>query len=244
MIPLLNEERAIEDVLTDHLRVLAEIAPQISGFEIICLDDGSIDHTWEILQKLTTKYPQLRLLRNISNKGITASYHRLFNESAGEFIYLTAGDGQWPAENLRTLFLKLRETNADIVVGVRQDRQKVYNMWRRILSYSFNFLGEKLLDIKTKDANGVKIGRKAIFTEPVQSKSFFAEIERLFLAKHHGYKIVFAPVLFLSRSSGKEKGAKFSNVLNTFFELIIYSLWSRHRVKPTKKKNSVSSNKT
>jgi glycosyltransferase involved in cell wall biosynthesis len=222
VMPLLNEQWAIEKVLNDHLRVLSKMESQLSGYEIVCLDDGSTDRSWNILQQYAQSHPQLRLLRNATNQGITPSFNRLFLESRGEFIYLTGADGQWPAENLMTLFNKRKETNADIVVGVRQGRQEVYTFWRKCLSYGFNTLAEIFFKIKTEDANGIKLGRREIFVEPLISKSFFAEIERLYLAQRRGLKIVFAPVVFLKRSSGKERGAKFKNVLWTISDMVRY----------------------
>lgn len=222
VIPLFNEESAVEKVLQDHFQVLCNIEHQLAGYEIVCLDDGSTDRTWEILQQYQKLYPSLRLLRNVHNQGITPSFNRLFYESFGKFIYLTGGDGQWPAENLIILFNEIKKTNADIVVGVRQGREKIYNIWRRCLSHGFNTLAEVFFKIKTEDANGIKLGRREIFIEPLISKSFFAEIERLYLAQRHGFKIAFVPVLFVTRTSGTEKGAKLKNVLWTMSDLIRY----------------------
>jgi glycosyltransferase involved in cell wall biosynthesis len=222
VMPLFNEAGAIQGVLKDHLQVLSKINDQISGYEIVCLDDGSTDNTWEILQQFQNKYPQIRTLRNVHNLGISPSFNRLFQESKGTFIYLTAGDGQWPAENLATLIKEQQKTDADIVVGVRQGRKEVYTFWRKCLSYGFNVLAQLFFKIKTEDANGIKLGRREIFVEPLISKSFFAEIERLYLAQRRGLKIVFAPVVFLKRTSGKEHGAKFKNLIWTISDLIRY----------------------
>jgi glycosyltransferase involved in cell wall biosynthesis len=222
IIPLFNEAGAIPGVLKDHIQILSKINQQTLDYEILCLDDGSTDNTWEILQQWQKICPELKLLRNIHNQGITPSFNRLFREARGKFIYLTAGDGQWPAENLMILFNEQQKTGADLVVGVRQGRRQVYNLWRKLLSYGLNSLAEVCFKIKTEDANGIKLGRREIFIEPLISKSFFAEIERLYLAQRHGYKIVFAPVAFESRKSGQEKGAKLKNVVATMGDLVRY----------------------
>jgi glycosyltransferase involved in cell wall biosynthesis len=222
VIPLYNESANMRKVVCEHLDVLSGIKDKISGYELVCLDDGSTDNTWEILQQLQKEHPPLRILRNVPNQGITPSFNRLFREAQGSFIYLTAGDGQWPAENLLTLFKERQKTGADIVVGVRQGRSEVYNAWRKCLSYGFNGLAEIFFKIKTEDANGIKLGRREIFIEPLISKSFSAEVERLYLAKHNGFKIVFAPVTFLKRASGKERGAKLKNVIWTISDMIRY----------------------
>jgi len=210
VIPLFNEEHSLTKVIEDHVRVLSDLENGPSNWEIICLDDASTDRTWEQLQQCVARYPQMRLLRHKHNCGITLSFIRLFQEAKGDYIYLT----------LKRLFDKLKESQVDLVIGVREERDKVYNWWRKCLSYGFNFIAEYLLGIQTKDANGIKLGKKEIFNFPLRSKSFFSEIERIHLAHKNGYKITYTSVLFLPRSAGKEHGAKFKNVLATFVDLV------------------------
>ena len=222
VMPLLNEQGSIGKVLDDHLRILSQLDGRISGYEILCLDDGSTDGSWRILERYCKAHSQIRLLRHSINQGIAPSFNRLFHESQGRFIYATGSDGQWPAENLMTLFNEMKSTSADIVVGVRHGRQEVYSFWRKCLSYGFNAAARLFFQIDTQDANGIKLGRREIFVEPVVSKSFFAEIERLYLAKQRGFKIAFAPVIFLKRSSGKEHGAKLKNLVWTMSDMVRY----------------------
>ena len=216
VIPVYNEEKTIQDVLDDHASRLASL----DDWEIVCLDDASTDGTWGLLKQYAARQPRLRLLRHDVNQGISPSFQRLFEDARGEYIYLTAGDGQWPAENLTRLLTVRQETQADLVIGIRQGKKKVYSIGRRILSGGFNFLAKILLHVDVKDANGVKLGRKGIFTAPVHSKSFFAEIERLAAAYKKGYCIVDAPVIFLPRVHGIPKGAKFSNIFTTLGDFI------------------------
>jgi glycosyltransferase involved in cell wall biosynthesis len=216
VIPVYNEERSIEAVLDDHVSRLSDI----ERWEIVCLDDASTDGTWSLLEKYASRQPRLRLLKHESNQGISPSFQRLFEEARGDYIYLTAGDGQWPAENLTRLLKDCRESGADLVIGVRQERDRVYGVGRRILSYGFNSLAQIFLKIDVKDINGIKLGRKDIFTTPVRSKSFFAEVERLSAAQKKGYTIAYTPVIFLARVHGKPKGARLGNVVNTLGDFI------------------------
>ena len=218
VIPVYNEEQTIKAVLDEHIERLSGV----NSWEIVCLDDASTDRTWALLQEYALGQPRMRLLRHENNQGISASFQRLFHEAAGQYIYLTAGDGQWPAENL-TRLLKAREDNgADLVVGVRESREKVYSPGRRVLSYGFNYLAKILFHVDTADANGIKLGRREIFISPVRSKSFFAEIERLIGAHKKGYHIIHAPVIFLPRRFGVAQGAKLKNVLATLKDFSLY----------------------
>ena len=216
VIPVYNEEKTITVVLDEHITRLKDV----QQWEIVCLDDASTDGTWGLLEAYASHQGKLRLLRHDTNCGITPSFQRLFREARGDYIYLTAADNQWPAENLTRLLTKQQEAQADLVVGVRQGRSQVYGVGRRILSYGFNCLARVLLGVDVEDANGVKLGRKDIFTYPVVSKSFFAEIERLAAAYKKGYRIVYAPVIFLPRRHGVPQGARLKNISATLKDFI------------------------
>ncbi len=224
VIPVFNEEASIQSVIAEHAQALEKLAPHLFDWEILCLDDASTDKTVEILQACALNNSRLRILRNALNQGISPSFMRLFHEARGQFIYLTAGDGQWPAENLSRLFNARQETGADLIVGVRQERDKVYGFMRRLMSYGFNYLAKVFFNIDAQDVNGIKLGRRAIFTAPVKSKSFLSEIERIAAAQSAGYKIGYAPVIFLPRLHGSPKGAKIANVAGTFVDFIKYYL--------------------
>ncbi len=216
VIPVYNEEKTIKSVLDVHVQRLG----CLEQWEIVCLDDASTDGTWDILRGYASRQPRLRLIRHDINQGISYSFQQLFQEARGEYIYLTAGDGQWPAANLTHMLEVCRTKNADLVIGVRQNRKQVYNLGRRILSWGFNFLAESFLHVHAEDVNGIKLGRREIFTQPVHSKSFFAEVERLALAHKKGYHIVQTPILFLPRLHGKPQGARWGNVMATLMDFI------------------------
>lgn len=216
VIPVFNEEKNIKAVLDEHLARLKDVA----GWELVVLDDASTDRTWDILQEYARSYPGLRLLRHETNQGISPSFQRLFQEARGDYVYATAGDGQWPAENLSRLWKSRQETGADLVVGVRQGRQKVYGIGRRVLSYGFNYLARTKLRLDVQDVNGIKLGRREIFTAAVRSRSYFAEVERLALAQKKGFRIVCAPVIFLPRPHGTAKGARWGSILLTLSDFV------------------------
>ena len=216
VIPVYNEEKTIRAVLDEHAALLKDF----EQWEIVCLDDASTDGTWGLLEDYAARERRLRLVRHETNQGISPSFRRLFEEARGGYIYLTAGDGQWPAENLTRLLKVYRETQADLVIGVREGMDQVYGMGRKILSYGFNYLAQAFLHLDVKDINGIKLGRKEIFTTPVRSRSFFAEVERLAAAHQKGYHIVSAPVIFLPRLHGEPKGARLGNIILTLSDFI------------------------
>src|SRR5579872_1942330 len=119
-MPAYNEEASIDSVIRDHVKVLESIGGAISQWEIVCVDDGSIDRTPAILKNLQLSVPQLRIVRQ-ENQGITGALSRALRETRGTHVYCTGSDGQWPASNL-TPMLSAIQTGSDLVVGVRINR--------------------------------------------------------------------------------------------------------------------------
>ena len=215
-IPAYNEEATIKKVIGDHARVLETLSDRISDWEIVCVDDASVDETPAILRQLSEEIPSLRVVRHETNCGIYESFAHSFREARGTHIYQTAADDQWPAANLRKLLEAMGRGHCDLVIGVRTNRHQIYSAWRRLLSFSFNLIPLVFFRTKTLDANSIKLGRREIFTIPLISKSFFGEIERLIEARRLGYRIGFCPIEFLPRGGGKASGARWKNILTTF----------------------------
>jgi glycosyltransferase involved in cell wall biosynthesis len=220
VIPVYNEEQSIGRVLEDHIKEIGKIERDLKGWEIVCVNDASTDGSFGIMTRMAQLQPKIRIITHPQNQGIAASFNHLFQESRGTHIYVTAGDDQWPARNLSTLFRKMVETQSDLVIGVRQNRQQVYSPWRRLLSFTFNAIPKYIYKVDTQDANGIKLGRREFFVMPLKSKSFFAEAERIIVAQRQGSKVAWAPIEFKERPSGKARGADFKNILATFTDLI------------------------
>ena len=224
-----NEEAAIEGVILEHVQVLQELQLQVPKWEIICVDDGSTDTTPQILDRIQSRLPELKVIRHRTNLGIAATQAHLYREARGTHIYFTGSDGQWPPENLPRM-LELVLAGADLVVGVRENRREVYNLRRQFVSFAFNLLPQLLLGVKTGDAGSVKLGRKELFTLPLVSRSPFAEAERIMQTHRSGYKVDFIPIRFCNRSGGKAKGASWRNVASSTHDL--FRCFLRYRVGP------------
>lgn len=209
-MPVYNEEAAIESVIAEHRDVLQGIRERVSEWEIVCVDDGSVDRTPEILRNLQARVPQLRVIRQ-ENRGIYGAMERAFQESRGTHIYITGSDGQWPAENLE-IMLPAIEAGVDLVVGVRKNRREVYSAVRRLISGCFNLLPRILFGTPVEDAGSVKLGVCEVFRYDLISRSVFSEAERIIVAHRRGMRIEFVPIHFLTRTGGRAVGASWRNV--------------------------------
>ena len=212
VMPAYNEATSIEQVILEHLQVLATLSEVVADWEILCLDDASTDHTLEILERLAQRVDRLKVLRHQANRGISVSFADLFHAARGTHIYATASDGQWPAANLVQMLPSVA-SGADLVVGVRLNRRKVYNSQRRLVTSTFNLLPRLLFGVQTIDAGSIKLGTRELFTSDLISHSPFVEAERIIHALRRGYRVDFVPIDFLPRTSGKATGANWRNVI-------------------------------
>jgi len=220
VIPFYNEGKTAQGVIDDHIHQMNMLSARLEGWEIVCLDDASQDDTWNVLSAAAGNNTAVRIIRHDQNQGIVAAFSRLFREAKGTHIYLTGGDGQWPASNLGILFNQWAQTGDDLIIGVRRNRYLVYGPWRTMLSYGFNTLGFFITGFNGRDINGIKLGRREIFIEPVKSRSFFAEIERLQKALRRGYRVSHAPVVFCQRAQGRAQGARLKNIADTLKDFL------------------------
>jgi len=100
ILPVYNEEAAIEQVIVEHVEVLATLRELIAEWEIVCVDDASSDRTLSILKRLSSRVSGLVVVRHVESRGIYQSFADGFAAARGTHFYATGADGQWPATNL------------------------------------------------------------------------------------------------------------------------------------------------
>lgn len=212
VMPVYNEEAAIEQVIVEHVGVLTKLRELIAGWEIVCVDDASRDRTLSILDRLCSTVNGLVVVRHRENRGIYQSFADGFGAARGTHIYATGADGQWPALNLERMLPPII-AGSDLVVGARLNRSQVYGLKRRLVSSAFNLTSRVLFGVKTLDAGSVKLGIRDVFGLDLISRSPFAEAERIVKAQRCGYGVDFVPIEFRPREGGKETGAKWGNIV-------------------------------
>ena len=112
---LLPVENA-QATLGNNVRRLLEILPELTdSFEILIVDDGSIDATYEVADELSTQYPQIRVTRNAAPSGRTRAIQVGVRKSRGEFLLLIDEDSNLPIDEVWRLWAATEEH--DIVLG-------------------------------------------------------------------------------------------------------------------------------
>src|SRR4030095_9695824 len=211
-IPAYNEEATIEQVVID-----AELAfkqASVSG-EILVIDDGSADRTWEILCNIQKTMPILEIRRHSINRGIALTFAELYQWASKELVFLTSADGQWKMSAL--LELLPMAAQHDIVVARR--RVKHYGYSRHLVSWLFNALPVILFATRTYDAGSVKLVRRAIYDISIISSGVFGEAKRIIRARRGGFRIGVKAVELFPRRSGKALGASLSLTMEAVIDL-------------------------
>ena len=119
VVPLYNEEESVEKLL---LRILEVGRSFDFAYEIVLVDDGSTDKTWQIIEQLKSTTPHLKGIKLRRNCGQTSAMVAGFDHSSGEIIVTMDGDLQNDPSDIPMLLEKMEE-GYDIVSGWRKYRK-------------------------------------------------------------------------------------------------------------------------
>lgn len=145
IIPTYNEGKNIAALI----RILTTMLDQVllDNYELIVVDDNSPDYTWKIAKNLTSEYPQLRVMRRQSERGLSTAVIRGWQAARGQILGVIDGDLQHPPEILLNLLTSI-EQGADLAVASRHVGEGGVSNWsfaRRFLSRGAQVLGLVLL---------------------------------------------------------------------------------------------------
>lgn len=123
VIPLLNEERLVNQLLSEVRLNLEKTGDE---YEIVCVDDGSTDSTLQKLIRFRQENARLKIVSLSRNFGLQAALTAGIDHAKGDYLILMDGDFQDPPELIPVLFDKIKATGADIVSAVREARSEKF----------------------------------------------------------------------------------------------------------------------
>ncbi len=214
ILPAFNEEECIEAAVIEALAALKKYTRR---FELIVVDDGSRDGTKEILYRLVSTTPELKVIRHETNAGYGAALRTGFNAAQYPLVFYTDSDCQFDAGELGN-FLPLSK-EYDIVIGYRKRRRD--NPLRIALSRGFNILTGAMIGLHVKDINcSFKLFRiEAIRKIEIESDEFFVDAEILAKTTAIGFKIHEKGVEHYPRRAGSPT-IKPGNIPRTIKEML------------------------
>ncbi|GEM_PF-2082076 len=177
------------------------------GYEVIVVDDGSTDATWDHLTMIARDWPQVRRIRHATNLGKGAAVRSGVLTAQGETVLFADADGAAPIKNENRL-RKALEQGADIATGSRLvPGSRCRRPWpRRIAGILFAKVARGYLGISVKDPQcGFKMFRAAcaqdLFSR-VEEPGFLFDLEVLWLAQKRGYRIAEVPIEWIEQPGG------------------------------------------
>ncbi len=224
VIPVYNEEQNLEELF---LKIETVLNRMNKTYEIIFVDDGSTDKTFDMLKELHQRSKQLKVIRFRRNFGKSAALNAGFEHAKGDFIITMDGDLQDDPEEIPNFLEKIKE-GYDLIVGWKFKRKDI--MRKKIASKIFNKLTIWLTGVKIHDSNCCfKIFRKDV----LKRIKIHGELHRYIpaLAFWQGHKIAEIKVRHFPRKHGKSKYG-FSRILQGFLDLITVKFLMTYMTKP------------
>jgi len=202
MMPAFNEERTVEIILAHVLD-----RPEVG--DVIVVDDGSTDRTWEILQDVAAHDSRVRPFRQQVNQGKGAALRRAISELRMPFALVQDADLEYDPRDYPALLEPLIEGRADVVYGVRGFAgQTAFSFWFVLGNKCVTFVTNVLFDCYISDMEtGYKVIRSDLWRRlGLSGIRFDIEPDITARALRLGYRIHEVPIHYYAR--GREEGKK------------------------------------
>lgn len=200
VIPVRNEAEGLQEL---HREISDTLDPWGRSYEVIVIDDGSTDESFETLAKIQAADPRWRIIRFRRNFGQTAAFSAGFNHARGRFIATSDGDLQNNPRDIPAMVERLERDSLDIVCGWRRDRKDAF-MSRLLPSMIANRIISWATGVQLHDYGcSLKIFR----AEVVKPLRLYGEMHRFIpaIASEQGVRIAEVVVDHRARRHGSSK---------------------------------------
>jgi len=225
VVPVLNEEESLPHL---HQRLSEALAAGGYAYEILIVDDGSTDRSFEVMRDLAARDGHLRVVRFRRNYGQTAAFAAGFDRAQGEVVITLDADLQNDPADIPALLDKITE-GYDVVSGWRVDRQDRF-LDRRLPSIVANNLIRWATGVQIHD-NGCSL--KAYRREVLKDVHLYGEMHRFLpaLAYAAGARVAEIPVRHHPRRFGKAKYG-LSRTLKVFLDILAVRFLMSYSTRP------------
>ena len=227
VVPLFNEEESLPELLAWINRVCDE---HRYSYEVIMVDDGSTDNSWDVVCGLAETYTQIKGIRFQRNYGKSPALYEGFRAVTGKVVITMDADLQDSPDEIPELYKMVTEGGFDLVSGwkkVRYDNAVTKNLPSKL----YNAVNRRLSGIKLHDMN---CGLKAYRLKVVKSIEVYGEMHRFIpvLAKNAGFKKIGEKVVqHRPRKFGVSKFG-WERFVNGFLDLLSILFMSKFGKKP------------
>jgi len=227
IIPLLNEQESLPEL---HSWIVKVMNANNYSYEVIFIDDGSTDDSWQTIENLSHENPNVKGIRFLRNYGKSQALHAGFAKAQGDVIITMDADLQDSPDEIPGLYQMITENNFDLVSGWKKKRYDSV-VSKNLPSKLFNWAARKTSGVQLNDFN---CGLKAYKNSVIKNIEVSGEMHRYIpvLAKNAGFaKIGEKVVIHQARKYGDSKFGM-SRFINGFLDLITIWFLSRYGKRP------------
>ena len=226
IVPLYNEEESLPELSEWIVKVMNE---NKFSYEVIFIDDGSTDTSWEVIEALSSKNPNFRSIKFRRNYGKSAALNCGFQDAQGDVVITMDADMQDSPDEIPELYKMIKEQGFHLVSGWKQKRYDPIS--KTIPTKLFNWAARRMTKIKLHDFN---CGLKAYKKDVIKCIEVYGEMHRYIpvIAKWAGFtKIGEKVVQHRERKYGKTKFG-LERFINGFLDLISISFVGKFGKRP------------
>ena len=217
LVPAKDEAENLP-LFMEQAEAIFRATPNVA-FEVVVIDDGSIDNSWSVLQQLARRYPFLQLARHRARRGIADALRTGYLHARGRILVFYPADLQFKPEDIPRLVAPILADEADMVTGFKEGKYE-----KALVSGVYNRLSRLLFDVKVKDLNSVKAYRREIMEGLPIRPDWHRYM--VVIAAAQGFKVAEVPVPLYPRHAGRSKFATWHRIpigvldmLSVWFEL-------------------------
>ena len=167
-------------------------------YEVVVIDDGSVDDSWRVLSELAGRYDFLRAVRHRSRRGIADALRTGYLSSTGHVLVFYPADLQFLPEDIPRLVAPILADQSDMVTGFKEGKYE-----KAFVSGIYNKLSRTLFDVPVKDLNSVKAYRREIMDALPVRPDWHRYM--IVIAAAQGFSVSEIPVPLYPRHAGKSK---------------------------------------
>ena len=227
IVPLYNEEESLPELAAWIERVTTAHA---LTYEILMVDDGSTDRSWEVIEELHAKNPNIKGIKFRRNYGKSAALNTAFQACQGDVVITMDADLQDSPDEIPELYRMISEEKYDVVSGWKKKRYDNV-LLKNIPSKLFNRTTQRVSGIKLHDFN---CGLKAYRKEVVKNIEIYSEMHRYIpvIAKWAGFKKIGEKVVIHQKRKYGTSKFGWNRFVNGYLDLMTLTFTNRFKKQP------------